>query len=151
MKFQRVKAAAKVEQIPFVAEEVLTSNPGFLVTEEAIANIEAALEAAEGKGDVTAIQAQLDTVSAELATAKTDLSAANGTLTAIQTELATAKTELATAQAEATTWKEKAIEFGAKPADQRSAETPGADNFEDDNEKALASLSHNQKADRLLG
>jgi multidrug efflux pump subunit AcrA (membrane-fusion protein) len=151
--FPRVKAASGLSSIPFLAQESLTASDAYQVPEAGIVALEAAFEAAEGKGDVTAIQAQLDTVNGQLATATADLATANTALTAAQGELATAKTDLTAAQADAANWKAKAIEFGAKPADAKTAEIPGAEANADVDEvtAALDALPHNQKADRLLG
>ena len=151
MKYPKLLAAAKAEQIPFVAEEMLTASAGYLVSEEVAANIEAALVAAETNEATADLQAQLDAANASLAIATQERDAANASLTAVQAELATAIANLATAQASATDWEAKAKEFGARPADVQNPAKGEADADADDADVSLANLEHNRKADRLLG
>ena len=108
---QRVLAATGLTSIPFLSQESLTANDAYQLPEAGIVALEAALEAAEKKGDVTAVQTQLDTVTASLTEAQGNLATATTSLTAAQGELATTKTALEAAQTEATTWKAKAIEL----------------------------------------
>jgi peptidoglycan hydrolase CwlO-like protein len=151
--FQKVLIASGLSSIPFVTQETLTSQDGYLVSEEGVAKIEAALEASEKLGDVSAVQSELNTATASLTDAQANLATATTSLTDVQAQLTTAKTDLQAAKNDAATWKAKAIEFGAKPADVISAEVPGTDpKIETDATTAtLDALPHNQKADRLFG
>lgn len=149
--FQKVLAASKLVSIPFVSQEMLTAVAGYLVTEEGITNLEAALEASENYSSVTTLQTLLTAAQNELATAKTNLQIAQTELATAKTDLQTAKTGLTTAQADAQKWEAEAIKFGAKPAAEKNPETPAADPTVDETAKLLAGLAHNKKADALFG
>lgn len=103
-KFENVLTASKQEAIPFVASGLVVEADGFLLSEDGLANIDAALEisaAAEAENAtlnaaVTELQSRLDSANTANASALSDAVAAQA---AAEASLAVANASIETMQA----------------------------------------------------
>lgn len=96
MKYPKLLAATQSDSILAVIENLPVSANGFFMTEDQMANVEAALAAAG------AAATQLEIANASIVTATASLATANEQLTAANSQLTTANSQLTTAQARIT-------------------------------------------------